>query len=225
MSDLTDLNGSLHTDRRSAGENVNASANHDQRRHVLRRHPRPRPHDPAALLAAASRGDQRAWRLLVQRHNPMIRGIARGYRLSQADQDDIAQRTWLTFFRHIEQLRDPAALAGWLATTARRECLRALSASQREIPMDEPPAIDDVESTPIDEAVAQRERKAALDAALNSLPCHQRKLIRALLARPDASYEELSVALGMPHGSIGPTRQRSFERLRRNPHLVHAVAP
>lgn len=204
---------------------VGGSACHDQHRHTLRRHPRLRHDELAALVAAAARGDQRAWSLVVRHQSPMIRAIARRHRLGAPDQDDVVQRTWLTFFQHVEQLKDPTALTGWLATTARRECLRILARTQREVLVDEPPRVDDRDPTPIDEAVAQSERRVALHTALNSLPCHQRRLMRTLLAKPDASYDQLSVALGIPRGSIGPTRKRCIARLRRDPHLARVVAP
>jgi RNA polymerase sigma factor (sigma-70 family) len=200
------------------------SISHDRRTHSSRTHSRIRHAEPAALLAAAARGDQRAWNLLVRSQSPMIRGIARRHRLSEADQEDVVQRTWLTLFRHVDEVRDPAALAGWLATTARRECLGVLAASKREILVDEPSRVDDADAAPIDETVIQRERQAALHVALNSLPCHQRELMLTLLAKPAATYDQLSVALGIPRGSIGPTRQRCIARLRRNAHLARATA-
>jgi RNA polymerase sigma factor (sigma-70 family) len=211
------------TDERSNG--ASDSRSHDQRTHNSRAHTRLRHAEPATLLAAAARGDQRAWSLLVQSQSPMIRAIARRHRLSEADQDDVVQRTWLTLFRHAEEVRNPAALTGWLATTARRDCLAVLAASKREILIDEPSRVDDVDAAAPDETVIQRERQAALQAALNSLPCHQRELMLMLLAKPAATYDQLSTALGIPRGSIGPTRQRCIARLRRNPHLARVTAP
>jgi len=193
-----------------------------QRRAIFNAHTRPRHDDPAALLAAAARGDQRAWNLLFRRHSPVIRAIACRHRLSEADQDDVAQRTWLTLLRHVEEVKDPAALASWLATTARRECLRVLAASQREALTDEPQPIDDADPTTLDEAV-QSERRDALHTALNSLPCHQRQLLWAIVANPVSSYDQLSAMLGVPRGSIGPTRGRCLARLRRDPHLARVI--
>jgi RNA polymerase sigma factor (sigma-70 family) len=185
----------------------------------LRRHPG---RDAATLLRAAASGDQGAWRVLVRRYSPTIRAVARCHRLSKPDQDDIAQRTWLRLFQHIESVREPVALGAWLATVARRECLRTLAASQHEVLVDEPVS-DHADSTALDEAVELSERRAALHAAVAALPGHQRVLMQTLLAKPAFTYDEVSAALGIPLGRIGPTRGRSIARLRRDPTLARAI--
>src|SRR5215475_1413705 len=88
--------------------------------------------DPGAagLVARARGGDKRAWDALVERYAPLIWSICRKYRLGRADADDVGQSVWLRLVDQLDRVRDPAALPGWLATTARRECLRVLCATQ-----------------------------------------------------------------------------------------------
>jgi RNA polymerase sigma factor (sigma-70 family) len=185
--------------------------------------PRLREHDVVELVAAAARGDQRAWTVLVGRYGATIRSVARRHRLAPADQDEVAQRTWLRLVEHIATVREPAALGGWLATTARHECLRVIGSSVREVPIDESAMPDVAEDAAIHEAVEAAERGRALHGALDRLPDHQRTVVRLLLDEPALSYDDVSATLGIPRGSIGPTRARGLSRLRRDPHLASAV--
>src|SRR5215468_6167396 len=81
------------------------------------------------LVTRARTGDQRAWDALVDRYAPLIWSICRRYRLGRADAEDVAQSVWLRLADQLDQIRDPAALAGWLATTTGRECGRVLRAA------------------------------------------------------------------------------------------------
>ena len=83
------------------------------------------------LVTRARTGDQQAWNALVERYAPLIWSICRRYRLGGADADDIGQTVWLHLLDQLDRLRDPAALAGWLATTTQRECIRVRRAAQR----------------------------------------------------------------------------------------------
>src|SRR6266568_2397317 len=93
--------------------------------------------DNAALLDAARLGDQAAWNALVAEYNSLVWSIARGYRLESADAHDAVQMTWLRLVENLDRIKDPERLAGWLATTARRECLQLLRKSGRERPASE----------------------------------------------------------------------------------------
>lgn len=176
--------------------------------------------DVASLVAAAVDGDQRAWNLLVLRFGAGIRAVARRHRLSEPDQEEVAQRTWLCLFENIESVREPAAIGGWLATTARHECLRVLRASRREIPVDAPAPAEPLESNPVEDAVVEAERRAAVHQAIDALPDRQRTLMRTLLREPALSFDDVSVVLDMPRGSLGPTHGRCLARLRQNSHLA-----
>jgi RNA polymerase sigma factor (sigma-70 family) len=149
----------------------------------------------------------------------MVRRIARSYRLSPTDVDDVAQTTWVQLLEHIHRLRQPDAIAGWLTTTARRNAMRHLQTPAREHLTDDPLLGDrpDLDETPA--AVLAAERTQLLHEAVASLPHRHRRLMTALLADPTLTYSELSDLLAMPRGSLGPVRDRSLARLARHPHL------
>ena len=171
--------------------------------------------DPVAALARrAAAGDRGALDELVTEFEGLLWAIARGHRLSHADAADVAQTAWLRLLENLHRLEDPGRVGAWLATTARRECLRKLRASSREIPNDEPPEPAS-ESAAIDEPLLEAERDATLWAAFGRLPTRDQALLRMLVAEPQPSYEEIGAALDMPIGSIGPTRARALGRLRR----------
>ena len=169
-----------------------------------------------ALVEAAAAGEPQAWRELIDRYAVLIRSVCRNHRLCDADGEDVAQLTWLRAVEHIGRLRDPERFGAWLATTARHECLRVLHASKRVVP-----TADDVRNPLFaahvdeDEIALAAERRAAVRQALPALPDRQRTLLRLLHAESEPSYEEIGAKLGMPVGSIGPTRGRAIERLRK----------
>src|SRR5262249_36886490 len=74
--------------------------------------------DPAELVEASVAGDEAAWNEIVRRYSPMVYGLARGFRLSEADANDVSQTVWLTLLEHLPQLREPRSLPRWIATTA-----------------------------------------------------------------------------------------------------------
>jgi RNA polymerase sigma factor (sigma-70 family) len=167
--------------------------------------------------------DEDAWDRLVARYGALVWSIARAHRLSDADAADACQATWLRLVEHLDRVRDRAALGGWLATTARRECLRVLRSRGRAVPVADPPdSIDD--RAVIDARLLASERDAHLWRAFDRLGRRDRALLRMLAADPQPSYEEIACALGMPVGSIGPTRARALERLRRSYLLLGRAA-
>jgi RNA polymerase sigma factor (sigma-70 family) len=166
----------------------------------------------AELVSAAAEGDQGAWNELVDRYNGLVWSVARSHRLSTPDASDVVQTTWLRLVEHLDGLQDPERVGAWLATTARREALRALRHAARQTPTEELP------ETPTDEhlgaALLEAERDQALWKAFGGLSERCQTLLRILVADPPPSYDEVSGALDMPIGSIGPTRARCLERLR-----------
>jgi RNA polymerase sigma factor (sigma-70 family) len=166
------------------------------------------------LLELAAAGDRAAWDALVERYEGLLWAIARSHRLDEASASDVVQTTWLRLLEHIDGLRNPDALAGWLATTARNECLRVLRHQSRQVPTedDRMPA-DSV--PPVDDArLLAAERDAALWRAFATLTARCQALLRMLAAEPAPSYEDVAAALGMAVGSIGPTRGRCLSALR-----------
>jgi RNA polymerase sigma factor (sigma-70 family) len=181
--------------------------------------------DPSviALVARVCDGNQEAWNEIVERYSPLVWAICARYQLTRPDTDDVGQGVWLMLVENIRNLRQPAALPGWLATTTRNECLRVLRTARRYDP-DGLPADDlmlpDSDERAIDEDLIEAELNVALRAAFAELPegCH--KLLSLLIQDPPPSYADVSSALGMRIGSIGPTRARCLSHLRRSPHLA-----
>lgn len=168
----------------------------------------------AGLVAAAAGGDQEAWDELVERYGRLVWAVARSHRLSDADAADVSQTTWLRLVEHLDQVHDPERLAGWLATTARRESLRVLRFARREVPfLDEPEESGSHDLDPEVQAVA-RDEGAQLWAAYDGLSEKCRALLRVVAVSPLGSYAEISAALGIAVGSIGPTRSRCLDQLR-----------
>jgi len=179
---------------------------------------------PGELVAGIRAGDESAWRAMAQRYEPLLRWLARQYGLSAGDAEDAVQLTWLRCLEHIDQLTDADRLNGWLATICRRECIRLATNSRREVLLSERDMvrlIDDKpeECDPCAEA-ALRDQCSRLYRAITALPERQRGVLVELLKREDQSYIELSRRLGLPVGSIGPTRQRAFTRLRLDPRIA-----
>lgn len=171
--------------------------------------------EPARLVAAAASGDPDAWNALVARFSGLVWAVIRSHRLSASDAADVAQTTWLRLVEHLERVNDPARIGAWLATTARRESLRTLRLSRRQIPCGDDLPEPDGEALDIDDALLRDERDRELWDAFGRLAPRDQALLRMLSADPAPSYREIAAALAMPVGSIGPTRARCLERLRR----------
>jgi RNA polymerase sigma factor (sigma-70 family) len=158
-------------------------------------------------------------------YEPLLRWIARQCRLSTEDTNDVVQITWLRCLEHIDQLTDPDRLTGWLAAICRRECIRLATKGRREVLLGGPDLtrlIDDGldDGDPYVE-VAARDEHNRLYRAILALPERQKMLLVELLRREGQSYLDLSQRLGLPVGSIGPTRQRAVTRLRLDPRLAN----
>lgn len=168
----------------------------------------------SALVDAAAAGDQEAWNALVARFNGLVWSVARAHRLSPEDASDVVQTTWERLVGHLDSLKDRAAVGAWLATTARHECLKTLRLSSRRV-LVPPEELDAPAADPgVDEGLLTSERDTTLWRAFGGLEEGCRRLLRMLVADPSPSYLEISKALDMPIGSIGPTRARCLEKLR-----------
>ncbi|WP_326950586.1 sigma-70 family RNA polymerase sigma factor [Amycolatopsis sp. NBC_00348] len=174
-------------------------------------------HDsPAPLLENAARGAEWAWRDIVERYSALVSAVCRHYRISGADAEDVRGAVWLNLVTHRAQIRDAEALPGWLRTTTRHECLRVLRHRTRQIPTDAV-LIDDPAEPDFAAALIGEERRAAARHALAALPPRDRRLLSMLMCDPPRSYREISATLGIPVGSIGPSRARCLARARRAP--------
>ncbi len=180
--------------------------------------PSRRERELASLVQAALANDNAAWADLVGRFDGMLRTIARSYRLSPADVDDVLQTICLRLHQQLDRLRAPNAIAGWLATSIRRESLRVLQTHVREQLTDDTELLEGAEVGRPDTELLAAERNDVLQRALDTLPAHQRRLMVLLSTAPE-DYRKISAALDMPTGSIGPTRARGLARLERHPEL------
>jgi RNA polymerase sigma factor (sigma-70 family) len=166
-------------------------------------------------VRAAAQGSQEAFDWLIHCYTGLVWSVIRAHGLSDADASDVFQTTWLRLVEHLDRLRDPRAIGGWLATTSRHESLRLLRLADRHRPTPDE-TFERVEDPGegVDAVVLDDDRNVHLWAALEELGERCRSLLRVLMADPMPSYEEVSVALGMPVGSIGPTRARCLHQLR-----------
>jgi RNA polymerase sigma factor (sigma-70 family) len=172
--------------------------------------------DPATSLAAAASGDRDAWDALVEQYSPLVWAVARGHRLSNADASDVYQATWLRLVEHIGDIREGARVGAWLATTARREALALLRRSRRDTPSADVELLDAVAAdapAPLDERLLRLEEHASLWKAFGQLSGRCQELLRVVFADPPPTYAEMSAALDIPVGSIGPTRARCLANL------------
>jgi len=202
---------------------VNAAARWARNADCTRR-ARPSDRVITRLVHRAARGDQLAWNKLVEHFGALVWSTVHAYRLSAADAAEVSQTTWLRLVENLGRVHEPAHVGAWLVTTARRECLKQLSHDARVIPQSDLP--EPVSESPTPEAtLLTNERNHALWSAFARLPDRDRRLLRMLFSDPAPSYAEISARLQMPIGSIGPTRERALERLRREPWRRSDLAP
>lgn len=175
------------------------------------------------LVTRAGEDDKDAWDEIVDRYAPLVWSICQRYGLSRADADDVGASVWLRLVERLDTIREPAALPGWLATTTRHECLRAIRAKDRELPVDDNERLAGDTDPAADDWLLKQERLIALRTAFADLPERCRRLLTLLFSESAAPYDEISDTLDMPVGTIGPTRQRCLAKLRRNPALAPLV--
>jgi RNA polymerase sigma factor (sigma-70 family) len=170
-------------------------------------------------VRAAAAGDARAWEQLVDRYAGLVWSICRAHRMSDEDAADVAQLTWLRLLENLDRIRDPRRLAGWVATTCRRECLASLRRSRSSVTV----ADEHMDwllggVTAADEPVLAAEQYAALWQAFQRLSEWCQRVLRALIVDAEdgaPSYRLVASQLRTPVGSLGPTRARCLGQLRK----------
>jgi RNA polymerase sigma factor (sigma-70 family) len=178
------------------------------------------PTEDAHLVERCLAGDGRAWEALVRRHERLVYAVARRYRLSEPDLGDVFQDVFTALVKGLPRLRDGRALCRWLVSTtdriARTTALRGRRESARTV---QNPAVAEniAEDSPAIVATLETlEEQALIRLALSSLPTGCRRLLIALYYEdPTPAYSQLARRWGVPIGSLGPTRARCIERLRR----------
>jgi len=171
-------------------------------------------HLTQALLRQAASGDKWAWDELVDRFTPLLWSVARAHRLDTPDAADAVQATWLRLLEQLDRIEDPEWLVSWLVTTMRRECVRTLRRTGRERPHAPGETFELPGPAEVAEDLILVERDAMFWAAFDRMPERCRTLLRLLMTSPPLPYEAVAAQLGMPIGSIGPTRNRCMHHLR-----------
>ncbi|HEX3780418.1 MAG TPA: sigma-70 family RNA polymerase sigma factor [Pseudonocardiaceae bacterium] len=168
-----------------------------------------------ACLIAARAGDRQALNALVVDLNPLVWHVARGQGIARESAEDVVQNVWLTLLRHLDSISEPRALVRWLIVTTRREALRSVRGVDREQPL-----VDEVaEQLRTREGLPEREmlrheRNTQLWAAYQRLSDRCKHLLRLTVLAGRVGYDGVAEELGMPRGSIGPTRGRCLATLR-----------
>jgi RNA polymerase sigma factor (sigma-70 family) len=178
------------------------------------------PDDPlATLVRAAARGDAHAWEQLVDRFHDLVWSICRAYRLTNEDAADVVQLTWLHLLESLDRIRDPQRLAGWLATTCRRECQAAVRRLRSSVSFEDD-HLDRLAGgvSAADEPFLAAAEHAALWQAFQLLSEWCQRVLRELVINPEdgpPSYRLVADKLQVPVGSLGPTRGRCLRELRK----------
>ncbi len=172
--------------------------------------------DIATLVRRAADGDKRAWNRLVDKYGRLIWSITVRFKLAESDAADVVQTTWMRLIEHIDRIEQPDRVGSWLAATARNECLRHVGARKKIVLVHEDVEFDgaDHHEPDVDEGLLAAERAQVVREAMASLPAQWQQLLTLLMADPPISYAEISDQLGVPVGSIGPTRGRCLAKLR-----------
>lgn len=171
---------------------------------------------PTELVAAALAGDAAAWNEIVDRYERLVWSVVRGYRLDNATSSDVAQTVWLKLVENLDRIREPERLPAWLATTARNESWRVAKAQQRLIPSDFEYDTEDTSLLAVDAALLRAEEQREVLHALGQLDDGCQRLLRLLTTDPPLDYDTIAEIVGRPKGSIGPTRARCLDKLRRH---------
>jgi RNA polymerase sigma factor (sigma-70 family) len=172
-------------------------------------------HVPPDLLRRASEGDDAAWRQIVSHYQRLVYATIRSFRVPSEEAEDLFQETFLRLHRHAAGLRDTKALTRWLVVTARHLCLDHVERTRVRSQTDLAPDSIVSEGTPLTE-ILHLERAQWIREAINELPPRCRDLLWMLYFEQESpDYEEASHMLGMPLGSVGPTRMRCLEHLLR----------
>jgi RNA polymerase sigma factor (sigma-70 family) len=169
----------------------------------------------AGLVSAARDGSEDALGQIVTEFSPMLWHVARAAGLSPDDAQDVVQTVWMSLLSHLDDIHTHAALAGWLVTTTRREAWRVRGAGRKQVPADQDWLAELPDRGPGSEELAIiGDGRRALWSAIGQLTPRCQELLRIIAFVPRPDYRAVAAELGMPVGSIGPTRGRCLAKLR-----------
>jgi RNA polymerase sigma factor (sigma-70 family) len=171
--------------------------------------------DEVTLLARVNEGDERAWNELVDHFAGLVWSVARSFRLSKASTDDVVQTVWLRLAEYSTRIREPNRLASWLATATRHEALRVIRGHQRLVPHADFSEASEPTNRSIEDIVTDDVTLRAVLEAFDRLSASDQQLLRLLCTVPPLDYQTIADTLGRSIGSIGPSRARCLDKLRR----------
>ncbi len=181
--------------------------------------------DVVRWVDAARQGDSGAWKELVDAHSGLVWSVIRGFRFDTETGKDVFQTVWLRLAEHLDDIREPAKLAGWIGQTTRNECVGLVRQRTRVVVSE---SVTDL-GEPTDRAglafpepgsgLERNEERLAVIAAFDRLGERCQRLLRLLVLDPPLSYEDISEQLEVPVGSIGPTRARCLRTMRNSPEI------
>jgi RNA polymerase sigma factor (sigma-70 family) len=167
------------------------------------------PRVDADLIERCIKGDQTAWKDLVMRYQRLVFSVAHALCPAGEEVSDVFQQVWLEAYQHLPQLRNVDALPAWLITVTRRRMYALIRSHHGSEPLDD-------QAPDLSEQLSQIEYEHTLERAMSQLPDRCQKLINFLyFDSNEPSYSEIAQAMGMPEASIGPTRSRCLEKLRK----------
>ena len=169
----------------------------------------------AGLVNDAKQGRREAVGELVPELSPLLWQVARASGVSSSDAEDVLQSVWLNLLANLDAIRTPGTLTAWLITTTKREAWRVRAADRRQKPVDQEwlAAIPDA-GADSEQRLIMKDEQRELWEALRSLPGRCQKLLRIVAFVPRPDYDDVAARLGMPRGSVGPTRGRCLDKLR-----------
>jgi RNA polymerase sigma factor (sigma-70 family) len=172
-------------------------------------------------ITAVKWSDEHGWNALIEDYQSIINSVCRRYRLKPEDAADVSQTVWTKAIDNLDRIRELRAMPAWIKTTAVRAALAVLRARDRltllDFSQDNSASWTPLTPSPSDSEVDARmvdaERRAAVRAGLAELTESHRALLSLLVADPPITYQQISDQLGLPVGSIGPTRARCLRKL------------
>ncbi len=180
------------------------------------------------LVESATKSNQEAWEQLINRYQHLINAVCRRHRLAPSDAQDVSQYVWMQLVDHLQKLREPSALPGWIAATTRHRCYEILRNRKRSVSVDPlvicrselvgtaARATNSEGQFAVDDELLRAEQRSVVRQGLAELREDQRQLLLLLVADPPVPYCEISRRMKVPIGSIGPTRARLLRKLQKS---------
>ena len=168
------------------------------------------------LFEAYRHGDEAAMAELVRVVTPLLWHTVRATRLDAATVEDVLQTTWIALVRNADSITEPAAVLQWLIVTSKREAWRVSRLQTRVRPEDleQTTLVEQAATDQVEDDVVRGDTADRLWRHVESLPARCRTLLRVIAFADRPDYAGLAKSLGMPLGSIGPTRGRCLAKLK-----------